>query len=52
MELNLERTTWQLLYALYHDRIEADGCSDDEDMITDIMVRKVWHFLEESFGDK
>lgn len=50
MELNLERTTWQLLYALYQDRVEAEGCSDDEDMVTDIGVRLmcvtggVWHF--------
>ena len=39
MELNLERTTWQLLHALYSDRIEAEMCQDDDDMVTDIMVR-------------
>lgn len=39
MELNLERTTWQLLYALYTDRVEAESCADDDDMVTDIIVR-------------
>lgn len=39
VELNLERTTWQLLHALYSDRIEAEMCQDDDDMVTDIMVR-------------
>jgi hypothetical protein len=36
--VNLERSTWQLLYALYTDRVEAESHGDDEDMITDIMV--------------
>ena len=39
MELNLERSTWQLLYALYTDRVETESSADDEDMITDIMVK-------------
>ena len=38
IEVNLERSTWQLLYALYTDRVEAESHGDDEDMITDIMV--------------
>ena len=38
IEVNLERSTWQLLYALYTDRVEAESHDDDEDMITDIMV--------------
>lgn len=38
IEVNLERSTWQLLYALYTDRVEAGSHGDDEDMIMDIMV--------------
>ena len=37
MELNLERSTWQLLYALYSDRVETEGQEDE--MITDLLVR-------------
>ena len=40
IEVNLERSTWQLLYALYTDRVEAESHGNDEDMITDIMVGK------------
>ena len=36
MELNLERSTWQLLYALYLDRVETEGQEDE--MITDLLV--------------
>ena len=36
MELNLERSTWQLLYALYSDRVETEGQEDE--MITDLLV--------------
>ncbi len=44
VDLNLERSTWELIRALYSDRVDADnmlgGSDSDEDgsMITDLMV--------------
>ena len=50
IEVNLERSTWQLLYALYTDRVEAESNGDDEDMITDIMVGKSNNYNNEGVG--
>lgn len=50
IEVNLERSTWQLLYALYTDRVEAESHGDDEDMITDIMVMtKFMYIMQPSY---
>ena len=35
MELNLERSTWQLLHALYSDRV-TEG--QEEEMVTELLV--------------
>lgn len=44
LDLNLERSTWELIHALYADRIETEQFGDDWDegdiMITDITVRR------------
>ena len=34
-DLNLERSTWQLIHALYQDRVESES---QEDMVVELLV--------------
>lgn len=45
VDLNLERSMWELIHVLYSDRLEAevtrdDLWDDDEPMISDLMVNQ------------